>query len=215
MARPGVVYSRSPDRGQAVRLEGRGQQQCGRGLHPRPAQEAGQRGDRDRARPGLHDARAMTAPRRSRRRHSLRRRLLVSVMARHPARRAVPGRIGLPRRAGAGRHLVRLPPAADGQQPARRPGTARLPAAGQRRPRRTDYVIQIWSADGTPCVPVQPRRAAAARRAGFRRRDPERHALPRVFGADAAADDTDRAEHGRPAVARPRAGGARGAADGR
>src|SRR5438067_2398203 len=65
--------------GKTLRLEGRGQQQRGRGLRPRAAQEARRRLHQDRARPGLRDPARMTRNKSSP--PSLRQRMLWLVLA--------------------------------------------------------------------------------------------------------------------------------------
>src|SRR5450830_888790 len=62
--------------GEIVRLEGRRQQQCGRGLHPRGAQKARRRADPERARGRLPGAQGMRLSLKLQSPHSLRTRLL-------------------------------------------------------------------------------------------------------------------------------------------
>ena len=76
LARPGLVLSRAQLEEKALRLGRRNPQQRGRGLHPRPAQEARARADPQRAR-----CRLPRAEGRALKPHSLRARLLWFILA--------------------------------------------------------------------------------------------------------------------------------------
>ena len=157
-ARRGAVAR--PARGKALRLEGRDQQQRGRGLRPRPAQEAGRRPDPQRARGRLHGARANDATRRTR----CARACCGSCWRRSCWRRCAQAASPTARRCDEADDDLRLPHAADGAVAAR---------AACRRARRRGLRRAATRTSTSSCrsgrrrrasVPHRPRaRAAAAR----------------------------------------------------
>jgi hypothetical protein len=154
--------------------------------------------------------------------HSLRRRLLLSVMTAIVLAalfQAVSAYRGALMQADEmfDYHLQQMALSMRARLPARnaQPGQQLAPPPQERDERRRDRLPdpdlgRRWH----PAVSLLAFGAAAARGAGLFRRAPGRHDLPRVFDPDAVPDHPDRTGHERAHQPRPRPGPARHAADG-